>query len=202
MKILVKNSRADVIVSPDQTSNKTLAGEVSEAQVNSEIALIQSRDLLEAAVKKTGLAKPYLDNNQKESPATVEMALRQLEKDLTISPMKKANIIDVSYPSYSAQQSASVLQAVAELYLERHLQVHRVSGTDEFFKARAADRLLRRFSVKPGLTYLWQISGRSNTGFGHWVKQDLQYIDRWSLGLDLSILMKTVPAVIKGRGAV
>jgi lipopolysaccharide/colanic/teichoic acid biosynthesis glycosyltransferase len=62
--------------------------------------------------------------------------------------------------------------------------------------------LLRRFSVKPGLTCLWQIGGRSNTGFDHWIKQDLQYIDQWSLGLDLAILLKTVPAVISRRGAV
>ena len=62
--------------------------------------------------------------------------------------------------------------------------------------------LLRRFSVKPGLTCLWQINGRSNTEFDNWIKQDLQYIDQWSLGLDLAILLKTVPAVIKGRGAV
>lgn len=62
--------------------------------------------------------------------------------------------------------------------------------------------LLRRFSVKPGLTCLWQVSGRSNTDFEHWIKQDLQYIDEWSLGLDLAILFKTMPAVVKGRGAV
>lgn len=61
--------------------------------------------------------------------------------------------------------------------------------------------LLRRFSVKPGLTCLWQISGRSNTDFDNWIQQDLQYIDRWSLGLDLMILVKTLPAVLKGRGA-
>lgn len=61
--------------------------------------------------------------------------------------------------------------------------------------------LLRRFSVKPGLTCLWQISGRSNTDFDNWIRQDLQYIDQWSLGLDLMILIKTLPAVLKGRGA-
>src|SRR5215218_1141617 len=54
-KILVKNSRADVIVSPEQSNRTTLTGEVSEAQVNSEIELIQSRDLLKEVVEKAGL---------------------------------------------------------------------------------------------------------------------------------------------------
>ena len=61
--------------------------------------------------------------------------------------------------------------------------------------------LMRRFSVKPGLTCLWQITGRSDTTFDRWVELDLQYIDNWSLGLDAQILFKTLPAVLKGRGA-
>jgi len=59
----------------------------------------------------------------------------------------------------------------------------------------------RRFSIKPGLTCLWQVSGRSDIGFNEWVRLDLDYIDRWSLGLDLLILLKTIPAVFKGPGA-
>jgi lipopolysaccharide/colanic/teichoic acid biosynthesis glycosyltransferase len=59
----------------------------------------------------------------------------------------------------------------------------------------------RRFSVKPGLTCLWQVNGRSNVGFDNWVQMDLEYIDRWSLGLDMKILMKTIPVVLKGSGA-
>jgi exopolysaccharide biosynthesis polyprenyl glycosylphosphotransferase len=61
--------------------------------------------------------------------------------------------------------------------------------------------LVRRFSVRPGLTGLWQISGRSNLAFERWAELDLRYIDDWSLGLDLKILLKTVPAVITGAGA-
>jgi lipopolysaccharide/colanic/teichoic acid biosynthesis glycosyltransferase len=60
---------------------------------------------------------------------------------------------------------------------------------------------MRRFSVKPGLTCLWQINGRSDTEFGRWIELDLQYIDRWSLGLDFCILARTVAAVWKGTGA-
>jgi exopolysaccharide biosynthesis polyprenyl glycosylphosphotransferase len=61
--------------------------------------------------------------------------------------------------------------------------------------------LMRRFSVTPGLTCLWQISGRSNLTFYRWVELDLEYIDRWSLALDLEILARTLPAVVRGTGA-
>ncbi len=61
--------------------------------------------------------------------------------------------------------------------------------------------LMRRFSVKPGVSCLWQIMGRSNTDFERWIDLDLQYIDNWSLSLDLIILAKTIPAVLTSRGA-
>jgi lipopolysaccharide/colanic/teichoic acid biosynthesis glycosyltransferase len=60
----------------------------------------------------------------------------------------------------------------------------------------------RRLSMKPGITCVWQVSGRSEiTSFEEWVKLDLDYIDGWSLWLDLKILLKTVPAVFLKRGA-
>jgi len=60
----------------------------------------------------------------------------------------------------------------------------------------------KRFSVKPGITCLWQISGRSNLPFEKWLEMDLQYIENWSLFLDFKILLKTIPAVLFARGAV
>ena len=59
----------------------------------------------------------------------------------------------------------------------------------------------KRFRVKPGLTCLWQISGRSDLPFSKWLDLDLEYIERWSLGMDLKILFRTIPAVLSGRGA-
>jgi exopolysaccharide biosynthesis polyprenyl glycosylphosphotransferase len=59
----------------------------------------------------------------------------------------------------------------------------------------------RRLSMKPGLTCLWQIGGRNKIGFDQWMKLDLQYIDNWSLWLDLKILLRTVPVVLSGLGA-
>ena len=51
---------------------------------------------------------------------------------------------------------------------------------------------MRRFSVLPGITGLWQVSGRSNTDFDTWIRLDLQYIDQWSPGLDFRILLRTI----------
>ncbi len=59
----------------------------------------------------------------------------------------------------------------------------------------------RRLSVKPGITCVWQVSGRSGTTFDEWMKMDKQYVENWSLLLDFKILLKTIPAVLLCRGA-
>jgi lipopolysaccharide/colanic/teichoic acid biosynthesis glycosyltransferase len=60
---------------------------------------------------------------------------------------------------------------------------------------------MRRLTVKPGITCLWQISGRSNISFDDWMKLDNKYVDEWSPLLDLRILLQTLPAVLSGNGA-
>jgi exopolysaccharide biosynthesis polyprenyl glycosylphosphotransferase len=59
----------------------------------------------------------------------------------------------------------------------------------------------RRFSVRPGITCLWQVNGRSRLPFERWMELDMEYIDKWSLWLDIKILMKTLPAVLRQSGA-
>lgn len=66
---------------------------------------------------------------------------------------------------------------------------------------RYEDWHLARLSVVPGITCLWQVSGRSNLSFDDWVRLDLEYIERRSLLLDVCILLRTIPAVISGEGA-
>src|SRR5262249_55876739 len=58
----------------------------------------------------------------------------------------------------------------------------------------------RRFSVKPGITCLWQVNSRQPK-FDEWIQSDMEYIDNWSLQLDFKILAKTIPAVLSGQGA-
>lgn len=70
---------------------------------------------------------------------------------------------------------------------------------DEVEKYKTWQR--RRFSMKPGITCLWQVNGRNNIAFEDWMKLDLEYLDRWSLWLDVKIMLKTVPVVLFGIGA-
>jgi len=92
-------------------------------------------------------------------------------------------------------QFFNVLRGEMSLVGPRPLPVDEVRRFDD-----VAHR--RRLSVKPGLTCLWQISGRNQiSDFREWVRLDLHYIDNWSLWLDLQIILRTIPVVLFGRGA-
>ncbi|MCD9185632.1 MAG: sugar transferase [Pyrinomonadaceae bacterium] len=91
-------------------------------------------------------------------------------------------------------QLFNVLLGDLSLVGPRPLPLRDVQKFDEYW-------FNRRFSIKPGITCIWQISGRSETSFDKWILQDLEYIDKWSLALDMKILLKTPKAVIAGTGA-
>jgi len=91
-------------------------------------------------------------------------------------------------------QLLNVLKGDMSLVGPRPLPVRDYAGFSE-------DWQRRRFSIRPGITCLWQINGRNSIPFDKWMELDLQYIDQWSLWLDLKILAKTVPVVLKGTGA-
>lgn len=92
-------------------------------------------------------------------------------------------------------QLLNVLRGEMSLVGPRPLPLDEVKRFDDF-----AHR--RRLSVKPGITCLWQISGRNNVSdFKDWVRLDLEYIDNWTIWLDLKILLRTVPVVLLGTGA-
>jgi exopolysaccharide biosynthesis polyprenyl glycosylphosphotransferase len=91
-------------------------------------------------------------------------------------------------------QLFNVLKGEMSLVGPRPLPVRDYEGFNQ-------DWQRRRLSVRPGITCLWQVNGRSTIPFDNWMQLDLLYIDKWSLRLDVEILIRTIPAVLKGSGA-
>ncbi len=128
MKILVKNLRTEVPITPERTTGTYGAqgNDVSENQINSEIEVLTSKDLLSQVVIECGLDKQGFSSMQrlglKEAPRNeagrIEQASDRLAKDLVITPVKKANIIEVTYSSSSPQLAAAVLRKLGDLYFQ------------------------------------------------------------------------------------
>ncbi len=137
IKILVKHERLDPLVSADVSSTmpQNRVG-VSESEVNSEVELIKSHDLLEKVVTACGLQNsgshfPFF----RSSPQTmIAKAVRKLQSDLKVEVLAKTSLISVTYDATNPQQAAQVLNTLVNLYMEKHMAVHQPAGTFEFFQ--------------------------------------------------------------------
>jgi uncharacterized protein involved in exopolysaccharide biosynthesis len=155
MKILVRHERADQVVYPATETARTITQDaVTDEEIDSEIELLKSQDILEKLTLEFGLNKkkahwwtPYLDQWMPQSDAVrLSKAVQRLKQDLVIERIKKSQFIEVNYTSDDPEVSAKLLNALFPVYYAKHVSVRRPPGVLEFFsqqaehyKARLAD---------------------------------------------------------------
>jgi uncharacterized protein involved in exopolysaccharide biosynthesis len=164
MEILVNRERLDPLVSTEQTTQLiTSDNPVTPEEINSEVELLSSRDVLENVVLANGLEKPRgfslvdaLRPHQTKDDR-IARAARTLAKQLKIENVKNSNLIEIIYKSSDPQLSYGVLKSLGDLYVEKHVAVHRPAGSYEFFaeetekyrtELEEAERKLRNFGLQ------------------------------------------------------
>ena len=131
MKIFVKRERIDPVVTTGRDVSQQPRLDVSDSDLYSEVELLKSRDLLEAVALASGLAPTA--KGTKPDHAVLARAVKALQRDLVVAPLKKTTLIRVTYTSDNPQRAVRVLSNLARLYFEKHLVTHRPSGAQQFF---------------------------------------------------------------------
>lgn len=140
-KLLVKRERVDPVVSPEVNAPMMFHDTVGEEEINSEVELIQSQDVLQKVVVTCGLDKKgflsgILHYGETQQNRT-DRAILALRSDLQLEVIKKTNIISIAYESKKPELAQKVLSTLDKAYLDKHLEVHHPAGQVEFFEQEA-----------------------------------------------------------------
>lgn len=150
-KFLVSKERVDPAVSSEQQSPMTVNSEVSEEQLNSEVELIRSPDILrEVAIKceldkRLSLMDRIYAYGSSKPGRRIALAVTRLQKNVKVELVKKSNVISVTYVSSDPQLAAQVLSTLADSYILKHVAVHSPPGEFDFF-AQETDRYQKNLS--------------------------------------------------------
>jgi uncharacterized protein involved in exopolysaccharide biosynthesis len=152
MKMLVRRGRADAPVSLAESAPLDLTRmEITEEELNSEVELLRDDEVLRRVVEETGVGGRdwfhFLRLNEGRAQR-VERAARRLAKKLQVQPVKKTNLIAISYAADDPRFAAKVLQSVANAYLEKHMEVHRPAGQFRFFDQQRGESRLQLEEAK------------------------------------------------------
>ena len=161
-KLLVKRERMDPVVTPEQSAPVMFRDTIGEEEINSELDLITSEDVLRKVVAANGLtSKPFLAfmRPAQSGQERIDKAVRSLKSDLQVEAVKKTNLIEIRYGSTNPQLAAAVLKSVNQFYTQKHLEVHHPAGQLEFFEQETAEyrknldqaeQQLKNFSTEQG----------------------------------------------------
>lgn len=134
MKILVLRQRSDSMVTPSANAPTQFSNDqVSEEDLNSEVELLNSDDLLRKVVLTVGLSGISSSQTDRENGIRIAEAVRALGRNLKIEPVRKTNVISVTYQARDPKKAEEVLKALAAAYMEKHLEMHNPSGEFKFF---------------------------------------------------------------------
>src|SRR5882724_611753 len=136
MKILVQNARGNVIVSAERTNPINVVSDVTESQVNSELEILQSRDVLDPVADPDWQVVP-LEHRSSSDIDQHEAVLRKFGRKLEADVVRKTNIIGVSFRARTPEQARNSLQALAETYIAQHKKMRRPPGASSFFASEA-----------------------------------------------------------------
>jgi uncharacterized protein involved in exopolysaccharide biosynthesis len=168
MEVLVNRERVDPLVSTQSTTQMiSTDSAVTPEEVNSEVELLSSRDVLEQVVLQNGLENSHgfspvdllFHKNTKED--RVARAVKRLAKHLNIDNVKNSNLIEIAYQSPHPEVAYGVLKSLGDLYVAKHVAVHRPAGSYQFFAEETekyrqemedAEGKLRDFGVKTGVS--------------------------------------------------
>lgn len=136
-QIVVKRERVDPVVTAEKNDPTQIVGEVTEEQLNSEAQLVESEDVLREAVINSGLdkRKTLLSSLFAQSEdQKIAKAVDKMKGDLKVEPLKKTNVIQITYSAHDAKLAAKVLNNVITAYTEKHVAVNRPAGQLKFFE--------------------------------------------------------------------
>jgi succinoglycan biosynthesis transport protein ExoP len=170
MSFLVRNERAEPLVGSDPHQNSMQLPDVSEINLNSEVEVLNSSEVLRQVVLDCDLAKGMHGKPE----VAIENATRRLSRDLKIVPVRNSSLIDVSYQSSNKDQARNVLAQLATVYLQKRMNLHTASQAESFFDAetqRAQDNLRKAESERS--TFLSQ---NGYEGLPQQEQMGLQYV--------------------------
>jgi uncharacterized protein involved in exopolysaccharide biosynthesis len=152
MKVLVRRGRADAPVSAAENAPLDLTRmAITEEELNSEVELLRDDDVLRRVVQESGVGGRdwfHFLRMGEGNAERVERAARRLAKKLQVDPVKKTNLIAISYTADDPRVAATVLQSVANAYLEKHMEVHRPAGQFHFFDQQRGESRLQLEEAK------------------------------------------------------
>src|SRR5260370_38322395 len=137
-KLLVKRERADAVITPGEAAPVMFRDTVSEEELNSEVELIRSDDVLREVVTTCGLDRKkslfsFIGLKDSAEDRTAK-AVAKLKPELVVDPIKKTNVIDVMYSNQDPKLAATVLATLNKAYIRKHVAVVLPAGPEGFFQ--------------------------------------------------------------------